>query len=311
MIKIVRRRLKSGEIKEYRYGEPAPRSVGAVILEYKMSPQFRGLKPASRESYDAALTRIREFERTPVEAIRRRHILAQRDVLANTPAVANRVVTVWSIIMGFAVEREYIQVNPCRGIRRLRTGEHGRWSDAAVAVALSLREPIRRAVLLALYTGQRASDCVRMMWGDYDGKGIAVRQEKTGEALWIPCHSALKAELDSWARTSTHILTNKHGKPWRRGAFLHAVSDAFRRRPELNGCVFHGLRKTAAAKLAEAGCPPHHIAAITGHKSLSMLVHYTKEASQREMATAAIARLENGGKTGKNRSRKILKFKGK
>lgn len=33
-------------------------------------------------------------------------------------------------------------------------------------------------------------------------------------------------------------------------------------------CTFHGLRKTASVRLAEAGCTPHEIAMITGRASL-------------------------------------------
>jgi integrase-like protein len=40
--------------------------------------------------------------------------------------------------------------------------------------------------------------------------------------------------------------------------------------------VLHGLRKTAALSLAEAGCTVHEIQAITGHKSLAEVERYTR-----------------------------------
>jgi integrase len=58
-----------------------------------------------------------------------------------------------------------------------------------------------------------------------------------------------------------------------------------------NDLNVHGLRKLAAAKLADAGCSRHEIAAITGHQSLSMVQLYTKTADQERLATAAILRL--------------------
>jgi integrase len=57
------------------------------------------------------------------------------------------------------------------------------------------------------------------------------------------------------------------------------------------GLNVHGLRKLAAANLAEAGCSTLEIAAITGHASLGMVQLYTKSADQERMATAAIVRL--------------------
>jgi len=56
--------------------------------------------------------------------------------------------------------------------------------------------------------------------------------------------------------------------------------------------TFHGLRKSAAARLAEAGCSIEEIAAITGHKTLAMIQHYTKEAEQKKLAANAMAKME-------------------
>jgi integrase len=49
----------------------------------------------------------------------------------------------------------------------------------------------------------------------------------------------------------------------------------------------HGLRYSAASELAEAGCTDQQIAAITGHKSLSMVRKYSKGASQKRLAKEA------------------------
>ena len=56
--------------------------------------------------------------------------------------------------------------------------------------------------------------------------------------------------------------------------------------------VLHGLRKTAARRLAEAGCSEEQIKAVTGHTTSRMVAHYTKGANQLKLATAAILKLE-------------------
>lgn len=53
-------------------------------------------------------------------------------------------------------------------------------------------------------------------------------------------------------------------------------------------CVTHGLRKAAARLLAEAGCTPHQIMAITGHKTLVEVERYTRAAAQKKLAVAAM-----------------------
>jgi integrase len=53
-------------------------------------------------------------------------------------------------------------------------------------------------------------------------------------------------------------------------------------------CVFHGLRKAALTRLADAGCTTHEFAAISGHKTLSEVERYTKGADQARLARAAM-----------------------
>src|SRR5258708_30938904 len=53
-------------------------------------------------------------------------------------------------------------------------------------------------------------------------------------------------------------------------------------------CSAHGLRKAICRRLAEAGCTPMQIAAITGHKSLQLVNHYTAARDQALLARAAM-----------------------
>jgi len=46
-------------------------------------------------------------------------------------------------------------------------------------------------------------------------------------------------------------------------------------------------RKAAARRLAEAGCATHEIASITGHKTLSEIERYTREAERARLARTA------------------------
>jgi integrase len=86
------------------------------------------------------------------------------------------------------------------------------------------------------------------------------------------------------------MLTRPDGKPWKLDHFTHALIDAARA-AGLVGLSFHGLRKTAAAWLAEAGASANEIASITGHKTLGEVTRYTAAADQRSRATAAMGKL--------------------
>jgi hypothetical protein len=77
--------------------------------------------------------------------------------------------------------------------------------------------------------------------------------------------------------------------------FILGLLTQIRRRHTQAGiphCSSHGLRKASATRLAEAGCSPHQIMAITGHKSLKEVEVYTKAAGQKGLAMSAMARLK-------------------
>jgi len=52
-----------------------------------------------------------------------------------------------------------------------------------------------------------------------------------------------------------------------------------------------GIRKAAAARLAELGCAEQAIMAITGHRTSKEVTRYTRAASQKTRAESALRRL--------------------
>ena len=117
-----------------------------------------------------------------------------------------------------------------------------------------------------------------------------MRQRKTGATLTIPVHPELERIIAASTIGHLTLLTTNKGKSYSPDSF----SEQFRVWCDAAGlpwrCVFHGLRKAAARRLAEAGCTPHEIAAITGHATLSEVQRYTKAVDQARLACAAMAR---------------------
>ena len=105
--------------------------------------------------------------------------------------------------MSFAKNRGLIDSNPCERGERLyqadRTDSY--WKDADFDALLSAApEPIRLAVILALWTGQRQGDLLRLPWSAYDGKHIRLVQSKTGRHPIIPVGEPLRVVLDRTPR---------------------------------------------------------------------------------------------------------------
>jgi integrase len=308
----VRRRLADGSIREYRYERGGRReptsatSLGALLTAYRSSPEWSGLKPITQRHYRVyhAVLEDPALMACPVADLTRRRALMLRDRIAaeRGPAAANVFMRVLSALLGWAVDHEWIDHNPLARAKALPGGHLRAWTarDYTRAVAV-LPEHLRRAVVLARYTGQRRGDLIAMPWSAFDGKTIRLRQTKGRDRpeLVIPVAAPLRAELARWKRDaiSTLILTTDRGVPWCGTYLSRLLGEAVAGiAPDMAGLNIHGLRKLAAASLAEAGCTVHQIAAITGHASLSMVQLYTASAAQQHLASEAIGLLDGAAK---------------
>jgi integrase len=173
---------------------------------------------------------------------------------------------------------------------------------------------MQRALILALHTGQREGDLLRLPWSSYDGLRIALRQGKARRGgkrsplVEIPCTAALRRMLDGMDRVSTLILTTKTGQSLKKRYFARLWDEAMiaaklqsvtlpgsDERVQLH---FHDLRGTAVTLLSEAGCTPQQVATITGH-SLKTVYRILERylARTRGLAEQAIFNFENSPRT--------------
>lgn len=309
-VRTVKRTLADGTVKTYAYAIKPPRrpisdpnSMGALLLAYENSPEWRALAEQTRRTYKVYLRELHKLKHVAVGQVTKRALLLIRDALAK--ARGNGAGTGFSrstsAIFAWAVARDWIAVNPMAGAKKLPGGTLEAWTEAEARLAMtSLPEPLRRAVVLAYHTGQRRTDLVRLLWSAYDGSTIRLRQQKTGVSLVLPVHPELRGEMERWKsdRQSTTILTAPRGQAWNPQDLSHTLPPALADLGIKRRITIHGLRKLAATRLAEAGCSAHEIAAITGHKSLSMVQHYTLSADQEKMASAAVIRLQQMRKKG-------------
>jgi integrase len=211
-------------------------------------------------------------------------------------AVLARVLS-WSLNRG-----GLIATNPCeRGGRLYRGGGRAEkiWTAADEAAFLK-RAPahLHLALLLALWTGQRQGDLLRLPWSAYDGTHIRLRQSKTGTPVSFKVGAPLKAALDATSKRSTIILTNSEGKPWTSDGFRASWGKACKA-AGVRGVTFHDLRGTAVTRLALVDCTEAQIAAITGHSLRDVRSILDANYLHRDpaLADAAITKLERGTKS--------------
>lgn len=108
--------------------------------------------------------------------------------------------------------------------------------------------------------------------------------------LTIPIVRPLQEAIDTTPVGIQTYLVSSFGKPFTQNGF----GNRFRQWCDAAGlkeCSAHGLRKAAAARLAEAGCTDREIMAITGHTTTKEVDRYTKGAKQKLMAKTAMLKL--------------------
>ncbi len=262
--RVVRKRLADSSLKTYTHARQTaraprfdPQSIGALTVAYRLSPDWTALAEQTRRTYNVYLKELERLQNQPVEAITRRMILDLRDGIAVSRGrgASAGFVRSASALFGWAVDRDWIAASPVHRVKILPGGHLAAWTLAQADHAMrALPEHYRRVVVLALYTGQRRGDLVRLPWSAYDGHTIRLTQQKTHARLVLPAHPELRAELDAWhleARSSI-ILTTARGLPWMPQHLSHTLPMALAR-VGLPPLGVHGLRKLAATRLATQG----------------------------------------------------------
>jgi integrase len=283
-----------------------PQGVILSILQgYQASEDFRGLADSTRRSYVPLIVRIeKEFGDFPLTALSDRRtrglFMAWRDKVAAASGrrQADYGYSVLARVLSWALDRGLVATNPCTHGGRLYRGSRREniWTAADEAAFLE-RAPshLHLPLLLALWTGQRQGDLLRLPWSAYDGARIRLRQSKTGARVVIPVGAPLKTALDAAAKRSTIMLTNSDGKPWTSDGFRASWRKACAA-AGIAGLTFHDLRGTAVTRLAKVGATEAEIATFTGHSLQTVRAILDKHYLARDPALgeSAIRKLERG-----------------
>lgn len=201
------------------------------------------------------------------------------------PATVNRDLMTLSGLFREAWDREYVDRNPCRGIRQ-KAEENTRdrfLSDDEESRLMTAAAPhLRPIILTALHTGARRGELLRLMWADVDFKrrSVTFRAEntKSHQTRHIPMsdtlHDALKAMAPAdvaWG-ASKPVFAHSHAKEGPRSirtGFMAACA-----RAGILGVTVHTLRHTFASRLVQAGVPIYTVSRLLGHGDVKTTARY-------------------------------------
>jgi integrase len=258
----------------------APTDILLSLLQaYQASTTFTDLADRTKRDY-VRLIKIVEAEwgDYPLKLLSdmrtRAKLLEWRDGVAKqSTKKADYLWTVLALILKWAKNRGLIAINPAERGGRVHHGTRvdSIWSDEDEARFLKTAHEYRmdKPFLMAIWTGQREGDLIRLQWSQYDGTYLRLRQSKTGKPVVIPVGKPLKAILDASERRGDTILTSPRGLQWDQKNLQKRFKDAMRR-AGIADRTFHDLRGTAITRLANMGVSIPDIASLTGHSLASV-----------------------------------------
>lgn len=277
-------------------------TFGALVTAYLASPEYQQLAERTRDDYRKVLDYLKTMDRMPVAQIDAPFMIGLRDdaFKARKRMFANHLLQVVGTMLNWGRRRKLSVGNPLHGERNVKIPRpkdmpraNRPWSeDEADAIFEAATGGLRVALALAYYAGMRRGDVVRVTWSIYDGEQLEWKQGKTGDPVWLPALSELRAILDAAPRIAPQIATNSYNRPMTNAglskAFRLLILRLLKEGKVAPGLTLHGARHTLGDDLANAGAEPQMIQAVLGHRSMSASLHYSRGADRKRLGAAGI-----------------------
>lgn len=280
-------------------------SIKGLCVDYYKSAMFRELDPRTQKVRRAILERFclhKDDGDKPYRLLLPKHVRIRRDEMLDRPEAANGMVKALRQLFKFAIRYDLHDSNPASDIEYFAGNADGFHSWTLDEIEKyekthAVGTTARLALALALYTGQRRADLVQFGKQHVRDGWLSFTQHKNRNSkpvlMEIPIIPNLQKILDESPTGDLTFLVTAFNRPFTSNGF----GNRFRKwcdEAGLQNCSVHGLRKAAAARLAELGCTEQEIMAITGHRTSKEVTRYTRAASQKTRAESALRRMSDG-----------------
>jgi integrase len=296
----------------------SPLTISRLVDQYKKFAE-QHLAPSTSNESSRTLDKylVPAWGDREVLEIRRRDAIALIDpIAAKTPGQARGVMKIARAMFNFALERELVESNPFTrlpsavpSIKPVSTSRtlsdceiRAVWNLLHSAAAPGSSET-RRALLLVLATAQRPGEVSGMAWDEIDKKWWTIPAERIktrnrrqeGHRVYLtPLTLGL---IGKNTGSSCHVFPGSLDAPIQRSALSHMICDKRAGgRPAGNGrktesmgeylglprWTPHDLRRTAATKLSEIGCPDEIIDVILNHAKQGVIGVYNRNKYDKE-----------------------------
>lgn len=234
----------------------------------------------TRRDNDKELSNLlKVFAHMPIDAIAPMHVREYMDIRGQVAKVrANREKALLSHIFNKAREWGYTALqNPCQGVKGFKeTGRSRYITDAEFdQVKAKAHFTVIDAMDLALLTGQRPADVLKLKRTDIRDGALWIVQNKTGQRLGIEITgelAAVIARITARPRLAigAYLVQDENGQPLTQFA-LRSRFDKARTLAKVD-FQFRDIRAKAATDTGDLA----HSQTLLGHKNREMTEHYVK-----------------------------------
>jgi integrase len=220
------------------------------------------------------------FGRMLIEAIKPHHVRGYLDKRGQAAkARANREKALLSHMFNKAREWGYTDApNPCQGVKGFTEAGRDRYvSDAEFACVRAAAHPtVQDAMDVALLTGQRPADVLKILRSDIRDGALFVTQNKTGAKRAIDLVGELAAVIERITsrpreRQSLYLIQDDTGRQLTALA-LRSRFDKARKAAGVS-FQFRDIRAKTASDTGDLG----HSQKLLGHKNRDMTEHYVRD----------------------------------
>lgn len=234
----------------------------------------------TRRDNDKELTNLlRVFGHMPIDAIAPMHIRQYMDIRGQTAKVrANREKALFSHIFNKAREWGFTTAqNPCQGVKGFKETGRSRYvtDEEFERVKINAHYTVVDAMDIALLTGQRPADVLKIRRADIRDGALWIVQNKTGARLGIEVTGELAAVIDRIKQRpskaiSAYLIQDENGQPLSQFA-LRSRFDKARTLAKVD-FQFRDIRAKAATDTGDLA----HSQKLLAHKNREMTEHYVR-----------------------------------
>jgi integrase len=174
------------------------------------------LAESTRLQYRRMLTKAEEeLGDLPLKALDdprvRKDLLDWREKIAKVSGSreADHRLSAISAMITWAVDRGHLSSNHVRGFKRLYHVDRAEliWLPEHIDAFMNVAPlEMQRALIIALHTGQRQADILKLPWSAYDGRSITLRQGKASRRGARASPISIRCTLSRCAATSRERL---------------------------------------------------------------------------------------------------------